>query len=283
MKKTAISLLLAAAATLPALHAQDASTQLPADAPNTEYTSRTDSLQTALDEANSRLGKIELEDKNKRIWKPGRYSIIGYALQQLGSDFEPVSKSQFAFAMGKGAVYYFPKNALWGCVKAGLDMRWFDMSFAKYKKDKIYSEGWGNLGGDGEETLEGLDLGRTTVHIGAFGFGPNVGVAPFSFSGNKHLQPLRFCLYFHYTPTVGLYMMSEDGETELSAGYCNMFDFGGRITYKAINIGIEGKWGNGKFKKFDFEDDEESLITEGSSDKIRRKFAATRFYIGFTF
>lgn len=232
----------------------------------------------------------DLSDEDVRaIWTPGRYTLINYASQQTAVENETVLKSSFSMAIGKGAVYYFPKKPLWGCVKFGADVRWMDMSFAKYKDPfKQYSDQWGELGTAFDELAS---LGTYTVQVSALGIGPNIGVAPFSFSGNKRLRPLRLGLYFHYNPTFGAYIASNDGETEVSWGYCNMMDFGARITYRKFHLGVECRWGSGKFKPIDFEkllDDEEDEPSfnpnENSiAEKITRKFAATRFYVGFSF
>lgn len=127
------------------------------------------------------------------------------------------------------------------------------------------------------------NLGHYNLQVSALGVGVNVGVAPLSMFDNA-ARHLRACIYFHYLPTFGAVLASEDGETEASYGYCNMFDFGGKITYKAISVGIEGLWGSGKFKALDFdlsEDSDDGLT--GDPEKITRKFSTTRFYVAFTF
>lgn len=226
------------------------------------------------------------------IWNPGRYMLLNYALQQTAVENETVMKSSFSVALSKGTVYYFHKKPLWGCVKIGADIRWFDTSFAKYKNPfKQYSSQWDEMGSVFGDQLEKMsDIGTYTLQVSVLGFGPNVGVAPFSFSSKRGLRPLRIGAYFHYDPTFGAYMASCDGDMEVSYGYCNMMDFGVRLTYRRIHLGVECRWGSGKFKPMDFEklmgdgeDDEYYPEEHESPSKITRKFAATRFYIGFTF
>lgn len=237
---------------------------------------------------------IYAQDVNPNdVWKKNNYFNLGYAKAETGTDFSAVQKSKFSFYLAKGNVYYWPKSKPWfGMLKVGLDVRWIDISMAKYKTDTDETgSGWGESSNwntdydnsDSEFFDKLTDLGCYNVTMGAFGIGPNIGISPFAKMSNG-LRHLRASIYFHYQPAVTAYILSQDGDTELSWAYTGMMDFGGKITYRAISIGIEGRWGKGSFKPIDFsgilgEDDESG----SESIKIDRKFAATRFYIGFTF
>ena len=118
-----------------------------------------------------------------------------------------------------------------------------------------------------------------SVTLGAFGVGPNISVAPFAFLNNG-LSCLRASVYFHYQPAMSLYLKSENGDIELAPAFCNMFDFGGMLTYRAISLGVEGRWGKGKFKPIGFNT---LSIDDDSEEKVTRKFATTRLYISFAF
>lgn len=227
------------------------------------------------------------------VWKKNNYFNLGYANAETGTNFSAVQKSKFSFYLAKGNVYYWPKSKPWfGMLKVGLDVRWVDISMAKYKTDTDGTgNGWGesndwNTDTDGtvDEWTDKLNnLGCYNLTMGAFGIGPNIGISPFAKMSNG-LRHLRASIYFHYQPAVTAYFVSQDGETEFSWAYTGMMDFGGKITYRAISIGIEGRWGKGSFKPLDFSGmfgDEDDSGSE--SIKIDRKFAATRFYIGFTF
>lgn len=219
------------------------------------------------------------------VFKKNKYLNLGYATAETCTDFSSVQKSQYSFFINKGTTYYWPKSKAWfGMLKVGLDMRWMDFSFSKYKNE---SKGWEDWGTPEESTgSDFLDkftnLGEFSLTAGVFGFGPSVGVAPFA-SMNNGLRHLRASIYFHYQPAVSAYFISEDGETEFSWAYTGMWDFGGKLVYRALYLGIEGRWGNGKFKPLNFD----SFLGEGegsgSDYKINRKFAQTRFFIGFTF
>lgn len=262
-------------------------------------TERGDSLQQALENANMELDKMQKKEKYKEIWRKGRYTEIGYAVAQTGTDFEPVEKGKFGFFLRKGTSFLFPGTPLAGMVKVGFDVNWFDLSVAKYKSSSISGDSnWGNIGGDiytddgyygDDDDDEFMDkfsnLGRWGIMIGAFGIGPNVTVAPFSMFNNA-ARFLKASIYFRYQPTFGVYLVSEDGELEASYSYCNMFQFGGKIMWKAIGLGIEGHWGSGKFNQLGFEADEDDygdVFETTSSDKITRRFANTRIYLTFSF
>lgn len=236
---------------------------------------------------------IYAQDVNPNdVWRKNSYTLLGYAKQQTGTDFEAVQNSKFSFFIAKGNTYYWPKSKPWfGMLKLGLDVRWTDISMAKYKTDK--SDGWADWDEptydyDNESGSDFMDklgnLGCYNVTVGAFGIGPNIGFSPFAGMSNG-ARYLRASIYFHYQPAVTAFILSQDGETEVSWAYTGMMDFGGKIMYRAISIGMEGRWGSGKFKPLDFSgifgDDEDG--DSGSSVKIKRKFAATRFYIAFTF
>lgn len=234
----------------------------------------------------------DLAKTNKRIWGKGRFLRLGYSFSQTGTQFDPVEKGQYSFFLTKGTTYRFPKRAWGNMVKVGIDAVWFDMQFSKYKGpysnldwtsdfDETRLPGYD----PDDEDADGFDLnlGRMGISFG-MGVGPNVSVAPFALSSVKGLQPLRASVYFHYAPTFQLFAKSQDGDMEVSSAFVNMMNFGGNITYRAISIGVEGRWGKAKFKPLDFgslfEDEEgESLGTQ----KYTRKFANTRLYLQFSF
>lgn len=236
---------------------------------------------------------IYAQDVNPNdVWKKNNYLNIGYAKAETGTDFSAVQKSKYSLYLAKGNVYYWPKSKPWfGMLKVGLDLRWVDFSMAKYKTasdgtnfDWGESNNWENENIPGSEWIDKItNLGCYNITMGAFGIGPNIGISPFAKMSNG-LRHLRASIYFHYQPAVTAFVISQDGETEFSWAYTGMMDFGGKIIYRAFSFGIEGRWGKGNFKALDFEglfDKDGSSSSE--NPKINRKFAATRFYIGFTF
>ena len=215
------------------------------------------------------------------IWKRNKYIKVGYVFGETKSEGAALEKGKFGVNVGYGNTFLFPKRPLWNMVKFGFDVNWAEFQYVKYHDYK--SSNGGNLmpGPDNELGKLG-SLGRMSLQFGLLGIGPNATIAPFSNQSNA-ARFLKASVYFHYQPTLGGYMMSQDGNFEVSYAYCNMFQFGGKISWKAIGIGVEGYWGSGKFKPVDvssFVDDDlnDNLGISGPS-KVKRKFASTRLYI----
>lgn len=231
----------------------------------------------------SRLNDIETKERNKKIWGRGRFTKISYNLGSTGDGYNPVADSKCSFSLAKGTSYLFPSKAIAGILKFGLDITWFDITYSKYKSLDFLGNGWVSsgipqYGYDDSEYDELTNLGRYSLNLGFLGFGPRVSVAPFA-KFNNSLRYLRASLYFNYQPTYSVYVASENGEEEGSYTYMGMYRFGGTIHCRGIGFGVEGYWGESKFKLLDFEDEE--IGTQ--ANKINRKFANTRIYVQFAF
>jgi hypothetical protein len=234
------------------------------------YIAQRDSLQNILD----------LQQRNAReksIWGKGRYTNLGYAITDFAADDESPTRSQWSFFFTKGTAFNFPRHALGGVVKFAIDARWIDLQASKLKnfdQKEWTSEIDYSAMENGESDIP--NIGKYVITAG-MGIGPRITVAPLS-SLKGFGKYLKLSLYFHYRPSYTLYVASESGDTEVSSGFFNMFDFGGCINYHAVSLGVEGNWGNGKMKAFNFDDD---FVT--TSEKIKHKIASTRFYISFVF
>lgn len=254
-----------------------------------QSTDSTTVVDTHSQEQDSYVSAIERQQLNEKIWGRGRFLRLGYAIAQTADGINAVDKNSFSFFITKGASYRFPSKPIAGMLKFGIDAVWFDFQFSKYKTaekelewtHEIVSPSGEEFGGDFN-----LNLGRNALTFG-MGVGPNVAIAPFANSNVKGLRYLRASLYFLYSPTVGMYLCSQDDDVEVSTAFCHLMNFGGNITYRAITLGIEGRWGSGKFKPIDFEkmvnDATGSDIESQGTNKYTRKFANSRFYIQFAF
>lgn len=255
-----------------------------------------DQLRSQVEELKAEKEQQEYDATQQRIWGKGRFTRLGYAIAQTSGLDGAIEKSDFAFYFQKGTTYRLHKKPIAKMIKFGLDVVWFDIQFSKYKTTDDAATKWtsefedipqSNNGGnyDDDDSFN-IDLGKSALNIG-MGIGPNICVAPFSLSSSKALQPLRVSAYFHYSPTVSMYMMSYDGEVEVSTGFCNMFNLGCVLQYRAIGLGVEGRWGQGKFKPLDFDsmfgDDEEFVDNSDFDNKYSRRFANTRLFLQFTF
>lgn len=244
----------------------------------TDIEHRLDSLENELNRMNIEKQK---EDLNRRVWGKGRFLRIGYANAQTANETNPVEKSKYSFFLTKGTTYYlFPSKPIAGMIKFGIDATWFDIQYSKFKSLDESGDWTSEIpsGGSNDDDFD-LDFNLGTMALGfGMGVGPSVTVAPF-IRMKKALQPLRATLYFHYVPTLEMFMESNDEDTELSSAFCNMFKFGGEIHYRKIGLGIEGRWGASDFNPTYFDEE----LDRGDSSKYKRKFASTRFYVQFTF
>lgn len=227
---------------------------------------------------------VKAQDYSK-IWKGGKFINIGYAINETKLEGSPVEKADYGVSLTTGHTYLFPKTPVAGMLKFGFDINWADVNFASYK-----NQGLGEFIPDDDLpdiANKVMNLGRKSLQLGAFGIGPNVSIAPLTSLGNQ-ASYLKASLYFHYQPTVGAYLISENGDIEASWAYCNIFQFGGKLSWKFIGLGVEGVWGSGKFKPIGFDFGENDAITGelglgGGGAKLKRQFANTRIYISFMF
>lgn len=238
----------------------------------------------------------QAEDFNSSaIWGRGRYMRLGYVFAQTGDDFSPVSKEQYAFFIQKGTSFNLHKKPVGNMVKFRLDVNWFDFQFSKYKNpyekmpwtSEIEQSSSSLIPDIDDDMIPGMgfikdidfnNLGTMSISA-SVGVGPSVSVAPFVMTNQKRLHPLRVSAYFHYSPTMMMYMKSQEGDIELSNAFVNTLSWGLNINYRVISLGMECRWGNANFKPLDFG----AILGEdsGGVEKYNRKFANTRLYIQF--
>lgn len=227
--------------------------------------------------------KAQKAAERKSIWGKGRYTRLGFAIAETAPENSLTYKGSFAFSLTKGVTYrILPSKPIANCLLFGIDVTWIDLQFSKYKDpyedddNKWTSDIVMDNQYDDDDNPSIPDLGYMSLS-GGMGIGPSVTIAPFVFTNVKRLKPLKAQLYFHYNPTYVGYMETNDGDLEFSGAFVNMLTFGGNISYKSFGVGVEGRWGEADFKPINF--DSESL----GSEKYKRKFANTRFYLQFAF
>lgn len=206
------------------------------------------------------------------IWSHNRYTNLGYSFSNTHTS-DVSEKGKFGFFLTKGTSFLYPSEPFLDHFKVGFDINWIDLSFAKYDSDLKHIIR--------DESGTNKNVSRWNVMIGLFGVGPNITVAPLTSLYND-ASFLKVSVYFHYQPIYGMYLTSFNDRTEFSGAYCNMFQIGGRISYKNVGLGIEGFWGSGKFKQLDTDKTIYGNLYP-TKDKIMRHFSNTRLYISFTF
>ncbi len=239
--------------------------------------------------------QIAKEVKNDKLWKRNSFARIGYAATTskftpngINETFKQGNRGGVSLQMGH--TYLFPKQPIANLLKIGIDAIWCDFTYGTLKNNG-YSYGsidWDfdpdDYDIDGEDwdidMEDYLKMKPTFLTVGV-GFGPNITVTPLYMLNNAG-RDLKISLYGHYRPSLGAYMVSEDGDLEAAWAYTGMWAFGGSINWRMIGIGVEGNWGSGKFKSLvDSFDDETVLETSDRSGK--RSFSACRVYISFNF
>ena len=267
----------------------------------TETTQNVDSLYNVVNELNSQLDEVKINEKNEAVWKKrAKYFNFGYITNQeltlkddVAGDFK--WESQFGVDINWGRTYYIPKKPLFGMLKFGIDWSWMDISYVKYKDYEeeltggtgLPAPGTGGSYYDYEE--DELALGIHQVEYG-MRIGPSITVNP--------VDHLKVGTYFHFMPSYSLILIDD----EFNHGYVSHFVFGGQVAYKAISLGVEGRWGKATYKNLAFDDegddddfyygdfgeDDYSSVGEMldeaiSKKKMKFRTKSVRIYLSFRF
>lgn len=247
------------------------------------------------------------EGAPKDVWKYNKGINIGIithqGLKDMDSPYPFQYDSSYGFSFNTGTTYFWPRNEGWvgNRVKVGVDARWFEISYIKYKKypkingvqledwfgydDEDWDEDW-----DDEDYEDGFNtdkIGTQQLQMGV-GVGPAVACIPFA-NEESALRFLRVNVNAHFNPSVSALLLKDEyGDTNASWAFVPAFDFGMNFQWKNFVLGFEGKWGQAKFKSlFDEGELEDSFdsdgISLGSGKKQTFKNSSFRINIGFRF
>lgn len=254
-----------------------------------------DSLRRELQAVKASGEELEADARNRRIWNDrAKYFNVAYVTQSLTQkDISGTWRADYGVALTSGRTYYLHKKPLWGMVKFGLDWSYLDINFAKYvdKWGFFSGEGsGGDIAGDGGNYYDPGDYGTPGSTDGYEGetedmyqaevgisIGPSVTVNP--------VDELKAALYFRVTPSFSMLYAAD----ELSTSYGTFFSFGGSVAWKAISLGIEGRWGNVKYGSvldmgaLDDIEDEDDISLAGDLEKAKWKVGSMRFYVSLRF
>lgn len=252
-------------------------------------------------------------NENLDVWKRNKGITLSYITHQSLKDTESLIPFQYdskaGFSFSTGNTYLWPRSAGWAGnrLKVGLDVRWFDISYVKYKKfpkvagvqiedwmiddsDLDYDYGY-DYGDDYEDEIgfDTDDLSTQQLHMGV-GLGPAVAFVPFS-SANSALRFLRVNLYGHFNPSASAVLFKNTkGDTEASWAFVAAYDFGMNFQWKYFTLGFEGRWGKAKYNSIISEDEEDWDFDETSGDisfnsdkKQTFKNSSFRISLGFRF
>lgn len=107
--------------------------------------------------------------------------------------------------------------------------------------------------------------------------GPSVTINP--------VDELKANIYFRVTPSMSMLYAAE----EFSTSYGTFFSFGGSVAWKAISLGLEGRWGNVKYDSmFDLGElddlaDGDGYSSSGDEPSAKWKVGSMRFYVSLRF
>ena len=225
---------------------------------------------------------VEEKFRQERMWKKSKPLIIGYGNQTMTDETNGLKyKSNLSLSVAFRRTYYLHEKAIKGMMKFGLDVSFFDFTYARYAKGKGVSLGnlMGNVtegtfdnyddyfsqadenalgartDGMGNDILNNINIGKHSFTFG-LAVGPSLKIAPFYPLNKRSLDNLKVTLYAHYVPSFsGIAMMGDD--TQFSGGYMGMWRYGINLSYSRIGIGIEHYKGKGKFHNFSSDDDDE--------------------------
>jgi hypothetical protein len=192
----------------------------------------------------------EWEWERKRELANRAFTNIAFSMQSL---IDPetglnVGTSDWGAAFIKGRSYTLHHRPVARMIYFGIDAVWADLNYAQYAD---------------------FD-GRTDVkyHHAALsmGLGPAVHIMP--------VKKLGIHTYLRFQPTIAA--LSDDNFETLRGGYAPMFTTGGAVSWSAISVGIEARWGKGDYKLWSDEESGEGgygrLTTSGSRVYVSLRF-----------
>lgn len=244
-------------------------------------------LQSSVQTVKDKQDETDQEALYKRIWNDrAKYFNIYYVKQSLTQEaINGTWKNDFGVALAMGKTFYLHKKPILGMIKFGIDWSYFDLNFSKY------SDNWGFFNGDYEYSTNGSygggnywypnDYGSEPESVYQAEIGTAIGV---SVTVNPY-DHIKVSGHFRVIPSYSMLYAAED----FSSSYGTFFSAGGAIAWKAISVGIEGRWGKAKYNSVFNVDDMEEMedagdILEGNYDGSSKwKTGSVRFYISFRY
>lgn len=230
--------------------------------------------------------KAETPKEPKEFKGRRKYFNIGYAWEKLDAvDYKSKEESELAAFLTWGKTFYLHKKPIANMLKIGLDFTWMDITYARYDIEswEESTDEWSGMRTfyEVESDMHRIDYG---MHLG-----PSVTVNPVS----------ALCVngYFRYAPTFAMSMTKTGDSWDMGYGYASLFVTGAAVSYKAISLGIEYRFGNTKMNVLSLDPDD--LAIEGvedvtnvgdamkeifsSTEKTKYKLKDLRLYISFRF
>lgn len=153
------------------------------------------------------------------IWR-NRYVNFGYANSTMHQDQGPDLKTYGGASFTIGRTYYL-HSSIWGFFRFGIDATWLDLNYTSYRIKHIT---------DYATNKYKYHQGEISVQIG-----PSLTIRPF---GDLNIHG-----FFRYAPAYSVLY----ADNTLYGGYATFFVGGGSISYGAIGLGFESRFGTSDY------------------------------------
>ena len=176
------------------------------------------------------------------------YNNLGYVNTRMIQEGIPDLKSNCGFSYTTGKTYYL-HAPIAGFLRLGIDVTWFDINYTQYKIKHITYQ---------ETNTYKYHQGEVSMHIGP--------------SLSLQFGWLNIHGYFRYAPAYSI-MYANDS---LYGNYSTFFVGGASISYGAIGLGVESRFGGCDYKTV-------YADLEGYAGPISANYNGLRAYLTFRF
>lgn len=255
----------------------------------TDGDTQTDDLESLRNEVQTLRSEMDAQkdkDIQRSVWGRQKAFKIGYVdntwtPEAVDGQTLAKLKPNYGFSLGLTKTYFLHPKAIAGCLKFGLDVTWFDISYVNYKANPNWSD---NVGGDYGDLpdFDVPNLGSNQIDA-AMGIGISANVTPFFFSNSTGVKSVRAKLYCNFMPSYSALIISEDDETQVNHAFVPYFTYGLNLQWKALSFFIEGRHGSANYKINDIDIDYDSFEGGFVSDKVSCSNSGYRAGIGICF
>lgn len=188
-----------------------------------------------------------------------KYKNISFTTTTLRQNDGPDLKSNFGAAITIGRTFFLHKKPIANMLRFGIDATWFDLNYTNYKIEYLT---------DYEPEKYDYHQAEISMQIG-----PSIVLNP--------VKKLNIHAYFRYAPTYSALVADE----EFYGNYATLFVGGASVSYGAIGVGIESRFGKCTYKNFESDEyeDEHDYEYEDEGNSLKTKLRSWRAYITFRF
>ena len=196
-------------------------------------------------------------------------------------------------------IFYLHNKAIANILKFGIDLG-IDLNYINYAKGHNFKQFEFDTSWRPGSDASLIDYTQSYLGTHQLDFGINIGpsltVAPFAFT-SASINSLKATLYYHLTPSLSTIFFSQNDELKSSWAFNLYQSLGLKLSYKALGIGIEQRFGQGKYKALPiaYYEYEESMGSQNYSeegywygtakegDKVKYKISEFRVFLSINF